>query len=316
MPETPQQGNESAAAFFNALGATTLEEARKLDWEKVVDANMESRSYFMGTLDGYFMPEAPNELFYKGNFNVENMSDLMTGVTTMDSVQAPIYSGFEHKMVTNLDEVLTMFFGETVAREMQDIVAPFENDIQKLTYIQAQAMQVCDSHHVAKTVLEGSHFYMFGDVSTRNYDPATPDTVWNEHPAAGRFVDPRSNLSIGLAPHATDVPSTWSGMFNSTEQVLWQTPLNQRLSERMTTLWTAFVKEGGRGLERLGWPATNNSTDSPFMYFDSADEARPVRTELAFDVCDLIMSADLATRIGFVWSTWKVAKLEDLAYPA
>jgi len=310
----PPHKKDQTTQFFKALGTTTLEEARKLDWEKVVVANRESGSYFSGTLDGYFMPEAPNDLFYKGDFNVDSMEDLMTGVTTMDSVMNPIYTNaLQHKTVTNLDEVLTMFFGEKVAGKLQAVVEPFENDMQKLVFIQAQAMQVCDSHRVASTVLKGSHFYMFGDVPTTNINPATPNTLWNEHPASGRFVDPRTNLSVGLAPHGTDVPTTWSDMFNSTERTLFQTPLHRRLSERMTNLWTAFVKEGGSGLDRLGWPATTNSTDSKFMYFDSMDDSSPVRKKLAFDVCDLINSVDLATRYGFVWGVWGTAKLE--AFP-
>ena len=80
QPLTLKESEARGEALFERLGVKTLEEARSLPWEKIVDADAaiaQEAGLVWGnndlTVDGWFMPKMPADIFANGQQNAVSM---------------------------------------------------------------------------------------------------------------------------------------------------------------------------------------------------------------------------------------------------
>jgi para-nitrobenzyl esterase len=254
-------------AIQETLGTSSLSELRELPADKIVAAQRDCQLGCAGSIrvgpsvDGYFLPDAPTEIFAAGRHN-----------------NVPLLIGFTRDESSNdLSNAKTLAEYKAAAERLYaDRVDAFLRLYPAATDAEAQEM----GHIAAREAM------MEGRVRAW----AKAQGVWNESPVymfmfsrvhpfseAAKFYD--NPVSIG-SYHASDVPY-WLGtqdalnLFRTTRN--WSA-YDRELSDRMLASLTAFAKSGDPSVAAGPWPKWSINAER-LVDFGDAVSIRQMNTE-------------------------------------
>jgi para-nitrobenzyl esterase len=264
------EGEKIGLEIQHQLKANSLEDMRNVPADRILALQSESQVGATGggsirvggSVDGYFLPKSPAELFASGqssdvpvmlSFTHDESTNALTAAKTVAEYRAAAQKMYG----AQADQFLALYPVKTDA-QIRDVAraAAREGAVEKgmRNWALAQAKYIRSPAYV--TMYSRVHPYTPG-VKLADQDPAT----------------------VG-AYHTSDVPY-WFGtqdafnMFRSTR--VW-TPLDRTLSERMTASVVAFAKSGDPNTADVKWPAWTPSNER-LVEFGDTIAVRPMNTK-------------------------------------
>lgn len=274
-PVSLADAEKLGVAFASQVGAKSLAELRAMSAEKLLEATANPATPRFGlTVDGYFLPKSPREIFAAGEqarvpllagWNSEEMS-----YRFMLGAEAPTPDNYR-KAVEKLygdqaAEVLRLYPGNTEEEARQSAT-----DLSGDRFIGFSTWKWIDMH--AKTGGKPVYRYLYARPR-----PAMTPEMGNATPGlAGGVI--RNNGDAPKAPPATGAVHSAEieyamGNLASNKVYAW-TPDDYKVSETMQAYFANFIKTGnpnGSGLPN--WSAVDGGKDVQVMHIDV--NTRPV----------------------------------------
>ena len=266
--------------FAKSINVTKLDDLRKLPAEKLLEANMKFGPFrFPATIDGYFYPKAPLEIFKAGE---QAHVPLLVGWNS-EEMNARAIMGNNSFTKVNFEKVVKQLYGENAAAILE--VYAVKND---------------DEVEAVATDLAGDRFIGF---STWRWATLQEQTGGGQPVFRYLYAKPRPEMVAamgdavaGLAggvQRGTGAPKAPlpKGAVHSAEieYAMGNLPLNKvfawteddyKVSKTMQSYFVNFIKTGnpnGKGL--ANWPATKESKPVSVMRIDVKSEAVKAMTE-------------------------------------
>jgi para-nitrobenzyl esterase len=235
-PALEGHGLATSAAYMQGLNATTPAALRALPWEAFVgDAPMpEDTPHPIPSVDGFVLPEHPNELFAAGG--PVNPSRVVVGSNAFDSLAAKPFANAApgHPQPTTPAQFLALLMfanlsssvATTVMNSYIDPPTKFGSVQQGWVKLTADVCVICPSAFLSTT------YGKTGAIGT-----STPPAVWEYE-----FAGPG-----GLSPHAGELPYVFGPGFAElvcgphAVENLCPSPFNNTLSRHMMAAWRAYA---------------------------------------------------------------------------
>jgi para-nitrobenzyl esterase len=249
LPPVPlAEGEKNGLAFATGIEAPSLAALRALPAEKLLEATArQGIPRFAPTVDGYFLPKLPAEIFAAG-----------------EQADVPLLAGWNSE--------------ETPARAILGSSDPtpesYANAIKKLYGDRAdQALKVYagstnDEVQESATALASDRFIGY---STWKWTDLHGKTRGKP---VFRYLYSRPRPGARGASHSAEIEYAMGNL--ATNKVFAWTPDDYKVSETMQGYFANFVKTGdpnGSGLP--GWPAANRGGDVQVMHIDVNTRAQP-----------------------------------------
>jgi len=259
------EGEKNGLAVAKDLKSESLASLRAIPAEKL----MQAKGQFSSTIDGYFMPKSPVEIYANGE---QAKVPLLIGWNSQEMVHSYFLQG-KAPTVANFKEVAKITFGEKAAK------------IAELYIVTDDASVVKAATDLASDMFIGFSTWKWSNIHQKTggknvfrymYCHPRPDMV----AAMGNKVaglaggvqdatdknavkEPKTNGAV----HSADIEYAMGNL--PTNRVYdWQ-PEDYSLSEIFQTYYLNFVKTGNpNGLGVTEWPATNNQFIPPVLLLD------------------------------------------------
>jgi para-nitrobenzyl esterase len=263
LPPVPlAQGEEVGTTFAASVGANSLAALRAMPAAQIQEAAGKLPiGRFSSTIDGYFFPKAPVEIFAAGE---QAHVPLLAGWNTEENNARAVLAANE-PTPENFTKVLSSLYGERAGEAAKvysgttaDEVRQAATDLASDRFIAYSTWKWIDLH--GRTAGKPVYRYLY----------ARPRPVMNAAPAAGN-ASPRPPAARG-AVHSAEIEYAM-GNLASNKVYAW-TDDDHKVSEIMQGYFANFVKTGnpnGQGLPQ--WPVTNSGT-SQFMRIDVNTKAQ------------------------------------------
>jgi para-nitrobenzyl esterase len=266
LAEAERAGREFAAS----IGATSLAELRALSADQLLEATRgHPPQHFPGTLDGYFLPASPVELYTAGE---QAHVPLLVGWNSEEASYAFLLQGQE-PTVANYRAVMHERFGERAEQVLQLYPASTQEgvivaatDLASDMFLGYSTWKWADLHGRSSGQPVYRYFYAHPRPPMR---PEMGDAVGGlaggvlrgEEAEAQRLPQARG------AVHSADIEYFMGNL--ATNTVYAWTDEDQQISELMQQYYANFVKSGdpnGPGVP--GWPAANAGETVRLMRLD------------------------------------------------
>ncbi|GAB3032547.1 carboxylesterase/lipase family protein [Spirosoma pulveris] len=271
-PTSLAKGEEAGTKFATeAAGANTLAELRAMPAEKLLEATAKPGvPWFTSTIDGYFFPKLPLEIFAAGEqahvpllvgWNSEEMN--YRAVMGQEKPTPENYANALKKLYNDkADEVQKLYPGSTEAEILESATALASDRFLAYSTWKWADMQ-------AKTG-GGKPVYRYYYSRPR---PAMTPAMGNAAPGlAGGVVKSTDANAMKVAPasgavHSAEIEYAM-GNLASNKVYAW-TPDDYKVSEVMQNFFANFIKTGnpnGPGLPK--WSAANTGNSVQYMHID------------------------------------------------
>lgn len=278
LAEAERRGAAFAASVASA-GAASLAALRALPAEKLLEATKGLwANDFTATVDGYFLPKLPAEVFAAGEgarvpllvgWNSEE-----SGYRNVLGEDEPTPASFAKAVRTlygeQADEVLRLYPARTVDEAIQSAI-----DLAGDRFIAYSTWKWSDLHGATGDRPVYRYFYC------RPRPPMTPEMGDAVAGLAGGVVTDPDEKAKAAPPargavHSADIEYAMGNL--ATNRVYAWTPDDYRVSETMQRMYANFVKGGdpnGDGVP--AWPAANCGDGVQVMRLDVDSAAEPER---------------------------------------
>ena len=282
LPPVPlAQGEEEGTRFATSVGAASLAALRAMSTAQIQDAAAKLPiGRFASTVDGYFLPKLPVEIFAAGE---QARVPLLVGWNTEESSARAILAANDPTP-------------ENLAKALQNIYGDRANDALKV-----YAGSTPDEVWQAATDLASDRFiaystWKWGDLHGRTsekpvyrylYAHPRPQTrVVTGSATSGANAVARPARPRG-AVHSAEIEYAMGNL--ATNKVYAWTPDDYKISDVMQGFFANFVKTGnpnGPGVPQ--WPAANNGPLIQFMRLDLDSRAEPDKTRERYLFLDTV----------------------------
>lgn len=272
LPPVPlATGEEAGVSFAKFVGANSLADLRAMPADQLLEATGKPGvPRFSATIDGYFFPKTPLEIFSAGEqaqvpllagWNSEEMN--ARAVLGQEKPTSENYAAAVKKLYNDkADEVLKLYPGST-EEEILESATALAGD-RFLAYSTWKWADLQSKTGGNKPVYR--YYYS-------RPRPAMVPEMGNAAPGlAGGVVKSTDASAVKIPPargavHSAEIEYAMGNL--SKNKVYAWTPDDHKVSEVMQTYFANFVKTGnpnGKGLPN--WPAINNANPVPFMQID------------------------------------------------
>ena len=264
------QAEQIGTAFFEGLGATTLENMRAIPAEELLAALMKPGApWFSPTVDGYFFPESPIKVFKEGK---QADIPLLAGWNNQE-MDARFLLGPQELTVTNYEAVVKQRFPEYADEILKAYQAASDVDVETVardlaadTWIAFSTWKWLDAH--ADTTEQPVYRYYY----CRARPAMRPEFGNAQSGLAGGIVDgddktPPAPPAKG-AVHSAEIEYCMGNLERN--KVFDWTPDDYRVSATMQAYFANFIKTGNPNYYTLPeWPQMRaDSTVDQFMQID------------------------------------------------
>ena len=277
LPPVPlAQAEEAGAKFAASLGAASLAALRAMPTAQIQDAAAKLPfGRFPSTVDGYFLPKLPAEIFDAGE---QAHVPLLVGWNTEEN-GARVILAANDPTPENLAKALRTLYGDRADEALKlyagtsaDEVRQAATDLASDRFIAYSTWKWADLH--GKTGGKPVYRYLYA----RPRPPATAAPA-----ASGGGNAPLSPVVPRGAVHSAEIEYAMGNL--ATNKVYAWTPDDNKVSDVMQGYFANFVKTGnpnGPGLPQ--WPAANTGATTQFMRLDvdSRAETEKVRERYLF----------------------------------
>ena len=279
LPPVPlAQGEEAGAKFAASLGASSLAALRAMPTAQIQEAAAKLPfGRFASTVDGYFLPKLPAEIFAAGE---QAHVPLLVGWNTEEN-GARVILAANDPTPENLTKALRTLYGDRAdeagklyAGTNADEVRQAATDLASDRFIAYSTWKWADLH--GKTGGKPVYRYLYA----RARPPAT----------AAPAASAGGNAPVGPprgAVHSAEIEYAMGNL--ATNKVFAWTPDDNKVSDVMQGYFANFVKTGnpnGPGLPQ--WPAANNGATTQFMRLDVDSRAEAEKTRERYLFLDSI----------------------------
>lgn len=272
LPPVPQaKGEESGTAFSTAVGASSLAQLRAIPAEQLLEATAKpSTPRFSATIDGYFFPKTPLEIFTAGEqahvpllvgWNSEEMN--YRAVLGQEKPTPENYANAVKKLYNDkADEVLKLYPGNTEEEILESATALASDRFLAYSTWKWADMQIKTGG--------GKPVYRYYYSRPR---PAMTPEMGNAAPGlAGGVVKSTDANAVKIAPsrgavHSAEIEYAMGNLAGN--KVYAWTPEDYKVSELMQNYFANFIKTAnpnGAGLPK--WSAANAGNNVQFMHID------------------------------------------------
>ncbi|GAB3936808.1 carboxylesterase/lipase family protein [Larkinella terrae] len=272
LPPVPlAKGEETGNGFAKFVGANSLAEMRAMPADQLLEATGKSGApRFSATVDGYFFPKPPMEIFTAGEqahvpllagWNSEEMN--ARAVLGQEKPTPENYANAVKKLYQDrADEVLKLYPGSTEEEILQSATA--------LAGDRFLAYSTWKWADLQSKTGGGKPVYRYYYSRPR---PAMTPEMGNAAPGlAGGVVKSTDANAVKIPPargavHSAEIEYAMGNL--SKNKVYAWTPDDHKVSAIMQDYFANFVKTGnpnGAGLPK--WPAINNGNSVQFMQID------------------------------------------------
>jgi para-nitrobenzyl esterase len=237
------------------LGDTTLAKLRAIPAEKL----LEVKGQFYPTIDGYFLPKSPIEIYSKGE------QAKIPSLIGWNSTEVPYNFIFGEKepTIANFREIVKTTFGDKTDKVME------------LYHVTDEASVISAATDYASDTFIGFSTWKWSDIQKKtggkpvfrySYCHPRPDKIailGNKVPNQSGGVQDPTNANVPKVPKATGAAHSVDieyamGNLSTTRIYDWQ-PDDYVVSEIFQSYYLNFVKTGNpNGLGVPEWPSTNN----------------------------------------------------------
>jgi para-nitrobenzyl esterase len=266
-PITLEEGEKRGLAFAEKANATSLAALRALSAADLLDAAAKPGAFGVNaTVDGYFLPKLPVEIFAAGEQAhvplLAGWNSTEVGYQGVIGSDAPTPENYANKIkqlyADRADEVLKLYPGKTEEQVIQSATA-----LASDRFIVYSTWKWLDLH--SKTSGKPTYRYVFSKPKppmTSEFANATPGLAGGITKNAGATV-PKAPVAAVGAPHAFEIEYAMGNL--ATNLVYAWTPEDYKISATMLQYFADFVKTGnpnGSGLPQWSSISGNNV---PFM---------------------------------------------------
>jgi para-nitrobenzyl esterase len=270
LPPVPlAEAEKTGVQFATAVGAKSLAELRAMPAEQILEATAKpNMARFPVTIDGYFFPKSPAEIFSKGE---QSHVPLLVGWNSEEGNYKSII-GNDQPTKENFEKAVSRLYPEHAANALKVYNASTEEEVKEA------------ATGLASDRFIGFSTWKWSDVQSQTGDKPVYRYLYSRPRPAMRSE--MGNVVAGLAGGVVKVDSTVkkappaTGAVHSAEieYALGNLPTNRvydwqaedfKVSEIMQTFFANFIKTGNpNGLGVPNWPAVSAGNAAQLMNID------------------------------------------------
>ncbi|QCR22700.1 carboxylesterase/lipase family protein [Pontibacter sp. SGAir0037] len=282
------KAEENGVKFATSIEKNSLKELRDMPAQELLEAAGKlGIGHFTSTIDGYFFPKAPVDIFAAGEqvkvpllagWNSEEMNYMVVLGREQPTVQN-FQNAVRRLYPNNAEEILKAYPAATDADVVQAAT-----DLAGDRFIAYSTWKWLDLHH--KTSGEPVYRYLF----SRPRPPMTPEMGNATAGLAGGVVKEEDPNAFKMPPargavHAAEIEYAM-GNLRYNNVYAW-TPDDHKVSEVMQNYFANFIKTGNPNSKGLPeWPALGKGTNAQVMHIDVKTGAQPDKTKSRYQVLD------------------------------
>ena len=280
LPPVPlAQGEQEGVKFGTSVGAASLAALRALSTTQILDASAKLPiGRFASTIDGYFLPKSPAEIFAAGE---QAKVPLLVGWNTEESSGRAILAANE-PTPENLAKALRALYGDRGDDAVKLYAGASADDVRQA------ATDLASDRFIAYSTWKWADLHgRTGGKPVYRYLYARPRPPANA-PAGANPAAPRPAQARG-AVHSAEIEYAMGNL--ATNKVFAWTPDDYKVSEVMQGYFANFIKTGnpnGPGLP--AWPAANSGAAVQFMRLDVDSRAETDKTRERYLFLDSLYS--------------------------
>jgi para-nitrobenzyl esterase len=272
LEDAERQGSE----FATAMGAANLASLRALKAQDLLNGAQQNRSKFRfwPSVDGYFMPESPRDIYASGK---QAHVPLLAGWNTDEQPAAAFFGKDPHTP-------------ESYAQKIKSLYGENADQLLKL-YPAASESQMNDS----ATALAGDRFISYSTwkwIDQQSQTGASPVYRYHFEQAPPQAAGKPSRGAY----HSADIEYVFETL--ASKDLPW-TESDRKLSDIISSYWTNFAKTGdpnGPGLPK--WPTTTSKDGYEVMHLSEANsggpQASPDTVRARYELLDRISTHELS----------------------
>ena len=264
-PVSLEEAEQNGVKFATAVGAATLAALRAMPADQLLEATArQGLPRFGATVDGYFLPKLPAEIFAAGE---QAHVPLLVGWNSEEN-NARAVLGADPATPENYAKALDRLYKERAgdvlelyAATTNDEVTQAATDLATDRFIGFSTWKWSDLH--SRTGGKPVYRYLYARPRPPMNPSTNPDAPAPPPPARG-------------AVHSAEIEYAMGNL--STNKVFAWTPDDYKVSELMQGYFANFIKTGdpnGSGLP--AWPAANHGDVVQVMHIDVQSRAEPER---------------------------------------
>ena len=264
-PVSLEEAEQNGVKFATAVGAATLAALRAMPADQLLEATArQGLPRFGATVDGYFLPKLPAEIFAAGE---QAHVPLLVGWNSEEN-NARAVLGADPATPENYAKALDRLYKERAgdvlelyAATTNDEVTQAATDLASDRFIGFSTWKWSDLH--GRTGGKPVYRYLYARPRPPMNPSTNPDAPAPPPPARG-------------AVHSAEIEYAMGNL--STNKVFAWTPDDYKVSELMQGYFANFIKTGdpnGSGLP--AWPAANHGDVVQVMHIDVQSRAEPER---------------------------------------
>lgn len=277
-PISLHEGENRGEAFAKKAGAESLAQLRNMDATRLLElASKEELAYFSSTIDGYFFPEDPVDIFIKGN---QAPIPLLVG---WNSAEIPYSFLMRGKPVTtgNYEAAIQSAFGENAADILKAYPGKNENQIiSSATALSSNQFIVYSTWKWAELhrQQEGSNVYQYIFEKQRPRKNSGSDSLFHQ----------TTPPPLKGAGHSWEIEYALGNLTRTNKFYNW-TPDDYKVSATMLDYFANFVKHGNpNGGSLPDWPANSGNNKVKIMHINVESQLLPETDRNQFEVLDKI----------------------------
>ena len=273
--------------FAKSINLNSLDELRQLSAEKLIDANMKFGAFrFPATIDGYFYPKAPLEIFNAGE---QAQVPLLVGWNT-EEMNVRAIMGNNTFTKVNFEQVVRQLYGDNASSILEAYAVKNDDEVEAVATDLAGDRFIGFSTWRWATLQEktggGQPVYRYMYARPRpEMVPAMGDAVAGLAGGVQKGTGaPKAPLPKG-AVHSAEIEYAMGNL--ELNKVFAWTEDDFKVSKTMQQYFVNFIKTGNPNGKNLpSWPATKTSKPAPVMHINVKSEALKDKTENRFRVLE------------------------------
>ncbi|MCW3098755.1 MAG: carboxylesterase [Chthonomonadaceae bacterium] len=244
-----EQVEKNGVAFATEVGAASLAALRAMPAQQILDATKSDPFRFSLTIDGYFLPKSPLEIYTAGE---QAHVPLLAGWNTAESGAGAVL-GKEPATVEGFTRAMRTLYGARAADALKAYSAS--------TDAEAKA---------AATALASDRFIGYGTWKWVDLHGKTGDKP------VYRYLYSHPRPGEGGASHSAEIEYALGNLALNPHYIF--TDNDRKVSATMQAYFVNFIKTGDPNASELPeWPAVNRGSTAGVMHLDITSGAEPAQ---------------------------------------